>query len=356
MSIQARNIIKTFGKTTALAGVDLSVETGHLVALVGPSGSGKTTLLRIIAGLESPDPGSGPLRFHGEEVSHLSARDRKVGMVFQHYALFRHMSVADNIAFGLNVRRKSDRPDPTAIRTQGKELLGLVQLEGYGKRLPHELSGGQRQRVALARALAVEPRILLLDEPFGALDAKVHKDLRRWLRQFHEQINLTTVFVTHDQEEALELADEVVVMNNASIEQVGGPQEVFDHPASPFVIEFMGNVNRLRGQGTPTHNVGHLYVRPHDIEILSGETPEGLEARVLHIFSAGSAGRVTLSRTATGELVEAEVSRAELAELALHAGQDVRIRFRHIRVFAQTEQGRSELVERDELLEFFRDR
>ncbi|MGC9452835.1 MAG: sulfate/molybdate ABC transporter ATP-binding protein [Oceanipulchritudo sp.] len=355
MSIQARNIIKTFGKTTALAKVDLSVETGHLVALVGPSGSGKTTLLRIIAGLESPDPESGSLSFHGEEVSHLSARQRKVGMVFQHYALFRHMSVADNIAFGLNVRRKSDRPDPTAIRTKVEELLGLVQLEGYGNRLPHELSGGQRQRVALARALAVEPRILLLDEPFGALDAKVRKDLRRWLRQFHERINLTTVFVTHDQEEALELADEVVVMNNATIEQVGSPQDVFDHPASPFVIEFMGNVNRLRGQGTPAHNVGHLYVRPHDIEILAKETPEGLEARVLHIFSAGSAGRVTLRRTATGELVEAEVSRAELAELALRAGQDVHIRFRHIRVFAQTKQGRSELVERDELLDVFWD-
>jgi sulfate transport system ATP-binding protein len=355
MSIIATNIKKTFGKTRALDGVNLSVETGHLVALVGPSGSGKTTLLRIIAGLESPDPGSGSLHFHGEDVSHLSARERKVGMVFQHYALFRHMSVADNIAFGLNVRRRPDRPDGGRIRDKVKELLGLVQLEGFEKRLPHELSGGQRQRVALARALAVEPRILLLDEPFGALDAKVRKDLRRWLRQFHERINLTTVFVTHDQEEALELADEVVVMNKATIEQVGGPQEVFDHPASPFVIEFMGNVNRLRGQGTATHHAGHLYVRPHDIEILPADSPEGLEARVLHIFSAGSSGRVTLRRNATGELIEAEISRADLAKLALRAGQDVRIRFRHIRVFAQTAQGHSELVEKDELLDAFRD-
>lgn len=355
MSIKAENIIKTFGKTTALAGVDLSVKTGQLVALVGPSGSGKTTLLRIIAGLDSPDPGSGSLRFHDEEVSHLSARERKVGMVFQHYALFRHMSVADNIAFGLNVRRKSERPAPHTIRCKVDELLALVQLENFGGRLPHELSGGQRQRVALARALAVDPRILLLDEPFGALDAKVRKDLRRWLRQFHERINLTTVFVTHDQEEALELADEVVVMNKATIEQVGGPQDVFDHPASPFVIEFMGNVNRLRGQGTPAHHVGHLYVRPHDIEILPGDSPEGLKARVLHIFSAGSAGRVSLRRTATDEVVEAEISRAELAALALRAGQGVRIRFRHIRLFAQTGRSRPELVERDELLPSIRD-
>lgn len=354
MSIRANNIIKTFGRTTALSGVDLSVETGHLVALVGPSGSGKTTLLRIIAGLESPDAGSGSLRFHEEEVSQLSARERKVGMVFQHYALFRHMSVADNIAFGLNVRKQADRPSRKVIREKVEELLCLVQLERYGNRLPHELSGGQRQRVALARALAVEPRILLLDEPFGALDAKVRKDLRRWLRQFHEKINLTTVFVTHDQEEALELADEVVVMNNATIEQVGSPQEVFDHPASPFVIEFMGNVNRLRGQGTATHNAGHLYVRPHDIEILRADAPEGLDARVLHIFSAGSSGRVTLQRAATGELIEAEISRAELAELGLRSGQDVRIRFRHIRVFAQTAHGQSELIEKDELLEMFR--
>jgi sulfate/thiosulfate transport system ATP-binding protein len=355
MSIQANRITKTFGRTTALAGVDLSVKTGQLVALVGPSGSGKTTLLRIIAGLDSPDPGSGSLLFHDEEVSRLSARERKVGMVFQHYALFRHMSVADNIAFGLNVRRKPDRPDRTAIREKVGELLGLVQLEGYGNRLPHELSGGQRQRVALARALAVEPRILLLDEPFGALDAKVRKDLRRWLRQFHERINLTTVFVTHDQEEALELADEVVVMNNASIEQVGAPQDVFDHPASPFVIEFMGNVNRLRGKGTQARHTGHLYVRPHDIEILPGDNPEGLEARVLHIFSAGSAGRVTLRRIATGELIEAEISRAELAQLGIRPSQPVRVRFRHIRVFARDTAGRQELVERDELLDTIRD-
>ena len=245
MSIQANNLTKHFGPTQALDDVSLNVADGHLVALVGPSGSGKTTLLRILAGLETPDPDSGSLLFHGEDVTHASGRERRVGMVFQHYALFRHMTVADNIAFGLTVRKRCERPSRAEIRARVDELLELVQLQGYGSRLPGQLSGGQRQRVALARALAVRPKILLLDEPFGALDAKVRKDLRRWLRQFHEQIGLTTVFVTHDQEEALELADEVVVMRNAAVEQVGTPQQVFDYPESPFVIEFMGNVNEV---------------------------------------------------------------------------------------------------------------
>ena len=227
MSIQANNIRKTFGTVTVLGGVDLTVPRGKLVALLGPSGSGKTTLLRIIAGLEHADPGSGQIHFHGDDVTKVPAGKRKVGFVFQHYALFRHMTVFENIAFGLTILPRRDRPTGTAIADRVHALFKLVQLEGLDARYPTQLSGGQRQRVALARALAVEPRVLLLDEPFGALDAKVRKELRRWLRKFHDEIHLTTVFVTHDQEEALEIADEVVVMNNARIEQVGTPQETF---------------------------------------------------------------------------------------------------------------------------------
>ncbi|WP_269526121.1 sulfate/molybdate ABC transporter ATP-binding protein [Coraliomargarita parva] len=340
MSIHIENISKHFGATVALDSVSLDISSGQLVALVGPSGSGKTTLLRILAGLEFPDAGSGEIRFHGEAVSELPVRHRGVGMVFQHYALFRHMTVADNIAFGLKVRPKARRPEKAVIRRRVLELLDLVQLNGYERRLPGQLSGGQRQRVALARALAVEPKILLLDEPFGALDAKVRKDLRRWLRTFHERIGLTTVFVTHDQEEALELADEVVVMNHARVEQVGSPQEVFDYPASPFVIEFMGNVNRLKGLGM---NGDTYYVRPHDIEIGPLTAPFGMEAKVLHVFSAGSVGRVTLQMGA--DLLEAEISRADLSVLKIASGQLVRVGFRHTRVFARNAEGRSELVE-----------
>ena len=349
MSIQARSIRKTYGKTIALDSIDLTVETGYLVALVGPSGSGKTTLLRILAGLEAPDPGSGEILFHGQAVNAQCARDRGAGMVFQHYALFRHMTVADNIAFGLSVRERSRRPAKKAIRARVRELLQLVQLEGYDDRLPHELSGGQRQRVALARALAVEPKVLLLDEPFGALDAKVRKDLRRWLRQFHEQIGLTSVFVTHDQEEALELADKVVVMNKASIVQEGSPQEVFDHPASPFVIEFLGNVNRVTaGYGALAMQArDSLYVRPHDIELTLAPTPSNLAVKVLHVFSAGSVAQVTLRRLDTGELLEAEVPRFELERLRLQPGQELSARFRHIRLFAKDPSGKTQLIERE---------
>ncbi len=347
MSIQASNLSKHFGTTAALENVSLNVSDGHLVALVGPSGSGKTTLLRILAGLEHPDAGSGRLLFHGEDVTEHSVRERRVGMVFQHYALFRHMTVADNIAFGLKVRKRAERPTKASIRARVEELLSLVQLDGLGQRLPGQISGGQRQRVALARALAVEPKILLLDEPFGALDAKVRKDLRRWLRQFHEQIGLTTVFVTHDQEEALELADEVVVMRNAAIEQVGTPQEVFDYPASPFVIEFMGNVNKVSHGITnvPIRGEDALYVRPHDIEILKTTHKTGIEARVQHVFSAGSVGRVSLARLNTYEIFEAEVPRAELDRLALSPGQTVSLRFRHIRLFKRDASGKKSLAE-----------
>ncbi len=349
MSIHIQSISKTFGSTQALQSIDLQVRTGDLIALVGPSGSGKTTLLRILAALEQPDPGSGSIRFFGNEVSHLTARERKVGMVFQHYALFRHMTVFENIAFGLKILRKSQRPDKSIIRDKVMHLLSLVQLEGFHNRLPSQLSGGQRQRIALARALAVEPQILLLDEPFGALDAKVRKDLRKWLRQFHEKMQLTTVFVTHDQEEALELADEVVVMNKARIEQVGDPQVVFDYPSSPFVIEFMGNVNRLEGLRTTQHPAPshQVYVRPHDIEILEPESAskDGKSARILHLFSAGSFARVSLEMLETGDLLDAEISRAELDRLGVAIGDTVQIRFRHIRLFQTNAQGKQELIE-----------
>lgn len=336
MSIIARNITKTFGAYTALNNVSLDVPSGKLVALLGPSGSGKTTLLRIIAGLEFADPTSGRIEFHGDDVTDVPAGKRGVGFVFQHYALFRHMTVAENIAFGLTVQPRKLRPPKEKITARVQELLKLIQLPELGGRYPAQLSGGQRQRVALARALAVEPKVLLLDEPFGALDAQVRKDLRRWLRQFQREIGVTTVFVTHDQEEALELADEVVVMNNAKIEQVGSPQEVYDRPASPFVIEFLGNVNRCatRAHALPGVSTESVYVRPHDVDLLHTYLGEhGIRARVLHIFSAGSSARVALARLDNGEPIDAELSRARLAELDLVAGAEVFVVFRHIRLF-----------------------
>ncbi len=340
MSIQATQIRKTFGGTVVLDNVDLHVPRGKLVALLGPSGSGKTTLLRIIAGLEHADPGSGQIRFHGEDVTDVPPGKRKVGFVFQHYALFRHMTVFENIAFGLNVRRGRGRLPADDIKQRVQELLRLVQLEGLNDRYPTQLSGGQRQRVALARALAVEPRVLLLDEPFGALDAKVRKDLRRWLRHFHDEVHLTTVFVTHDQEEALEIADEVVIMNQARVEQVGTPQEVYDRPASPFVYRFLGNVNVLRAQALAEAGVNHLrlgraeeqglvYVRPHDIEILPhAPGAPGIPAVVRFVHAAGPQARITLEQVRSRETVEAEISRAELEMLGLKSGDLANLRLR----------------------------
>jgi sulfate/thiosulfate transport system ATP-binding protein len=345
MSIQASDLRKTFGAFTALAGVDLNVARGKLVALLGPSGSGKTTLLRIIAGLEYADPGSGRILFDGEDVTEVAAGKRKVGFVFQHYALFRHMSVFENIAFGLRVRRRRDRPSKSEIADRVHRLLKLVQLENLGQRYPHQLSGGQRQRIALARALAVEPRVLLLDEPFGALDAKVRKELRRWLRQFHDEINLTTVFVTHDQEEALEIADEVVIMNNAKVEQVGTPQEVYDRPASPFVYEFLGNVNVLRAQALAqagAHTVsssalqadGRVYVRPHDIEVVPYEAgAAGIAAVVRYVHAAGPMARLSLEQVQNREPVEVETPRVTLASLDLKEGDLVNLRLRQAHSF-----------------------
>jgi sulfate/thiosulfate transport system ATP-binding protein len=345
MSIAVHHVRKTFGAFTALEDVDLHVPSGRLVALLGPSGSGKTTLLRIIAGLEYADPGSGRIHFHGEDVTDVPAGRRKVGFVFQHYALFRHMTVFENVAFGLRVRRRRDRPVDSEIADRVNKLLKLVQLENLGGRYPHQLSGGQRQRIALARALAVEPKVLLLDEPFGALDAKVRKELRRWLRKFHEQIHLTTLFVTHDQEEALEIADQVVIMNNAKIEQIGTPQEVYDRPASPFVYSFLGNVNVLRAQGlahagalTPKAAVaesdGHIYVRPHDIEVVAfAPGAPGIPAVLRYIHAAGPAARLTLEHVQTREVVEVETARVTLASLDLKVGDLVNLRLRQAHSF-----------------------
>ncbi len=345
MSIAVKNIRKTFGAFTALDGVDLNVRSGQLVALLGPSGSGKTTLLRIIAGLEYADPESGRIQFHGEDVTDVPAGKRKVGFVFQHYALFRHMTICENIAFGLKVRGRRERPAKDEIAARVAKLLKLVQLDQLGGRYQHRLSGGQRQRIALARALAVEPKVLLLDEPFGALDAKVRKELRRWLRRFQDEINITTIFVTHDQEEALEIADEVVIMNNARVEQVGTPQEVYDRPASPFVYQFLGNVNVLRAQSlahagahAPTEAMlevdGQIYVRPHDIEVLP-HVPgaAGVVAVLRYIHAAGSTARLSLEQVSTREPIEVETTRVTLAGLDLQVGDLVNLRLRQSRSF-----------------------
>jgi sulfate transport system ATP-binding protein len=318
------------------------------VALLGPSGSGKTTLLRLIAGLEAIEEGR--VLFNDIDSRQLSLRERRIGFVFQHYALFRHMTVFDNVAFGLNVRSRSTRPSKSEIRERVMELIKLVQLEGLEKRYPTQLSGGQRQRVALARALAIEPKVLLLDEPFGALDAKVRKELRRWLRQLHEELHITSVFVTHDQEEALEVADRVVVMNNARIEQIGTPREIYDHPATPFVNEFLGNVNSLsaRVQEGRVH-VGTIdmlapldfqdqaaiaYVRPHNIQLTRARNGKPvLEVKVLHIHAAGPTARVELERVDNGEELEAEVPRLEEQHLALKVGETAFASLRDARVF-----------------------
>jgi sulfate/thiosulfate transport system ATP-binding protein len=346
MSVEATNISKTFGPSTVLNGVSLNAKSGRLTALLGPSGSGKTTLLRIIAGLDHADAGSGQISFHGHDVTGVPAGRRKVGFVFQHYALFRHMTVFENIAFGLKVRRRRERPSRDEIADRVHRLLKLVQLDEFPDRYPTQLSGGQRQRVALARALAVEPEVLLLDEPFGALDAKVRKELRRWLRRLHDEVHLTTIFVTHDQEEALEIADEVVIMNQARIEQTGTPQEVYDHPATPFVYQFLGNVNVFREQSLalagngiysrPGSLVagGLVYVRPHDVEILLHEPgADGIPAIVRSIHTAGPQARLTLEQVQTHEPVEAEISRLELDQLGLQPNDLVLLRLRQSRSF-----------------------
>ena len=314
MSIEIRNISKQFGDFHALRNVNLDIASGELVALLGPSGCGKTTLLRIIAGLETADKGT--IAFSGEDTTHIHVRERQVGFVFQHYALFRHMTVFENVAFGLRVRPKRTRPNEAAIQKKVHDLLNLVQLDWLGDRYPSQLSGGQRQRIALARALAVEPRVLLLDEPFGALDAKVRKDLRRWLRRLHDDLDVTSIFVTHDQEEALEVADRVVLMNGGKVEQVGSPQQVWDNPANPFVYGFLGDVNLFKGR-TPEGET-HTYIRPHDLDVRrysSGDT--GIVARLERALVVGSVARLELvshDDSATPEVIEAEIPANEFRD------------------------------------------
>ncbi|MGA4474476.1 sulfate/molybdate ABC transporter ATP-binding protein [Ectopseudomonas chengduensis] len=302
MSIEIRNVSKNFNAFKALNEINLNIQSGELVALLGPSGCGKTTLLRIIAGLETPD--SGTIEFHGEDVSNHDVRDRNVGFVFQHYALFRHMTVFDNVAFGLRMKPKRERPSEDVIQQKVHELLNLVQLDWLGDRYPEQLSGGQRQRIALARALAVEPRVLLLDEPFGALDAKVRKELRRWLARLHEDVHLTSVFVTHDQEEAMEVADRIVVMNKGVIEQIGTPAEVYENPASDFVYHFLGDANRLY-----VGNDHHVLFRPHEVDLSSEPSPEHKAGEVRDIRLLGAITRITLKVEGQDELIEAEVAK-----------------------------------------------
>ena len=338
MSIEIRHITKHFGAFRALNDVSLDIASGELVALLGPSGCGKTTLLRIIAGLESAEAGS--ILFSGQDTTDVHVRQRGVGFVFQHYALFRHMTVAENVAFGLRVKPRRERPSDAQIKAKVHELLGLVQLDWLADRYPSQLSGGQRQRIALARALAVEPKVLLLDEPFGALDAKVRKELRRWLRRLHDDMHISSVFVTHDQEEALEVADRVVVMNHGRIEQIGSPDEVYSAPASPFVYQFLGNVNvfhsRVQGgyaevERNECGEKATAFVRPHDIDIAHQRLDDGLQAAVQHVHPIGPVVRVELLHES--EIVEVELSRERHEALQLAAGQTVWFRPRQMRVF-----------------------
>ena len=352
MSIELRSVTKRLGQFTALDGITLTIPSGELVALLGPSGSGKTTLLRIIAGLEVPDEGS--VWFEGRDATNRKANDRSVGFVFQHYALFRHMSVFENVAFGLRVKPKPERPSSAAIAAKVHELLSLVQLERMGNRYPSQLSGGQRQRVALARALAVQPDVLLLDEPFGALDARVRQELRRWLRRLHDEIGVTSVLVTHDQDEALEVADRVVVLREGTVEQVGSPEEVYHHPATPFVYHFLGNVNLFRGrvEGGAVH-LGEMtvklpegahadipsavaYARPHLLEI--DHQPTGrpqFKATVEHIHAAGPVVRVELM-TKDGNLLHVELSQERYRQLGLRRTQEVFVSIKDMQVFTST--------------------
>ena len=370
MSIEIRNVSKQFGNFHALRDVSLDIKSGELIALLGPSGCGKTTLLRIIAGLETPDVGT--IHFSGEDTTDVHVRDRNVGFVFQHYALFRHMTVFENVAFGLRIKPRKERPSEAQIKEKVMSLLKLVQLDWVAERFPGQLSGGQRQRIALARALAVEPKVLLLDEPFGALDAKVRKELRRWLRRLHDELNVTSIFVTHDQEEALEVADRVVVINKGKIEQEGSPQEVWENPASPFVYGFLGDVNLFKGRakdGTVFLNDGmqlestvaqggvekdaFAYVRPHDLDVVryspgqntdgNGRTT-GLVVQLSRAIVVGPIARLELipaeDTQGTGvvdpnvdHVIEAHISADQFREMGLREGETLVVTPRRAKVF-----------------------
>lgn len=350
MTIAVNNIKKRFGDFVALDDVSLNFPAGELTALLGPSGCGKTTLLRIIAGLEHPD--SGQVLLDGKDASAHHVRERQVGFVFQHYALFKHMTVFENIAFGLRVKPRNERLSEQQIRNKVKELLELVQLDWLADRYPPQLSGGQRQRIALARALAVEPRVLLLDEPFGALDAKVRKELRRWLRRLHDELHVSSIFVTHDQEEALEVADQVVLMNKGKVEQVGVPDQVYNHPASPFVYGFLGNVNLFHGRvhegvmatgdarfelsdhADVQDSKGIAYVRPHDLEI-ERYTPgaQGIAVILRRAHAIGPLAQLDLERADNQEMIEAVMANERFKELHLKEGETLVVRPKRLHVF-----------------------
>ena len=339
MSIEVRDLRKRFGQTVVCDNLNLDIPHGELVALLGPSGSGKTTLLRIIAGLEVPDSGS--VLFYGAEATHTDVRERQVGFVFQHYALFAHMSIFENVAFGLRVRPRATRPTEAQIHAKVSELLQLVQLDWIADRYPHQLSGGQRQRIALARALAVEPKVLLLDEPFGALDAKVRKELRRWLRRLHDDVQVTTVFVTHDQEEAMEVADRIVVMNQGRIEQQGTPDQVYDNPASPFVLQFLGDVNLFHGRfghgpGAPGGAVS--YVRPHELQILADPEAGSVPVTLVQALTVGPNTRLEFKQVDGSGYVDVELPRAAYLalreQLGLKPGSAAHLRPQHVTRFA----------------------
>ena len=368
MSIEIRNVSKQFGDFQALRDVSLDIKSGELIALLGPSGCGKTTLLRIIAGLETADVGS--IHFSGEDTTDVHVRERNVGFVFQHYALFRHMTVFENVAFGLRVKPRKERPSEAQIKEKVMNLLKLVQLDWVAERFPSQLSGGQRQRIALARALAVEPKVLLLDEPFGALDAKVRKELRRWLRRLHDELHVTSIFVTHDQEEALEVADRVVVINKGKIEQEGTPQEVWENPASPFVYGFLGDVNLFKGRakdgqvyleegmqlasseanGAVDKNA-FAYVRPHELDVAryspgqntdgNGRTT-GLVVQLSRAIVVGPIARLELipaEDTQAGDnaesehLIEAQIPAEQFREMGLREGETLVVTPRRAKVF-----------------------
>jgi sulfate/thiosulfate transport system ATP-binding protein len=365
MSVEIEKVSKQFGEHAALDQVSFTVATGELVALVGPSGSGKSTLLRVIAGLERQD--SGAIRIHGEDAAPLGAGDRRIGFVFQHYALFRHMTVFENVAFGLRVKPRGQRPSEDKIKQKVHELLALVQLDWLAERFPSQLSGGQRQRIALARALAVEPKVLLLDEPFGALDAKVRKELRRWLRRLHDDLHVTSIFVTHDQEEALEVADRVVLMNAGHVEQVGSPQQVWDHPASPFVYGFLGDVNLFHGRAHEgeVHFEGmqiaspdfvdaqneraSAYVRPHDLDV-QRYTPgaSGIAVKLARAIVVGPVARLELlpvdaakqaDNAGTDQVIEAQIPAQQFREMGFREGDMLVATPRRARVFLETGAG-----------------